>query len=140
MHIDGSAVIQWIVTAVAGVFSWLMYHYSRSLDSRFNRAFEEITKVGTRMDRLEDRLNTAVPQSIDGLRKELKDLDNRVDAVNTKLVAVESQVKCNYEAFIQRVDRLENNFPTLIESALCQILLKYPGRFNNSPLNVDHDK
>ena len=126
MNIDISSITQWIVTAVAGIFSWLMFHYSRSFDHRFSHQNDLAKSLSERIDKLDDKVSTSVPKDLETLRKDVRSLDDKVNKLSTELAVVKSQVHSNYDAFINRLDRLENNLPEVITNAFYKIIAEHP--------------
>ena len=126
MTIDLTTVVQWIGTAVAAFVSWLMWHYSKSLDNRFLEQDKSTSELGARMDKLEDRVNTEIPKSVESLRKEIYALDSKVGDLGAKVASIETRVTDNYIAFIRRVDRLEDSLPQVMEGVFYKLFIKHP--------------
>lgn len=131
MAIDLTTVVQWLATAVAAFISWLMWHYSKGLDTRFLEQSKAAADLGTRIDKLEDRVNTDIPKSVESLRKEIYALDSKVGDLGSKVASVETRVTDNYVAFIRRVDRLEDSLPQVMEGVFYKLFIKHPAMASN---------
>lgn len=104
MIVQSEALFQWLVTSIGAVISFLVgiAIYNNRLRYR---------ELAVRLEKVEDRLNTAIPNAITDILTQMTKIEGSLQEMNTKLTLVT-------ESVTKRVDGLEQNIPSLMESAL----------------------
>lgn len=109
MIIESTSLFQWLVAAVGGVISVLagMAIYNNRI--RFRELDDRLTKV-------EDRLNNAIPESIQSLHTQIATIEGSIKEINTKVELISDSV-------IQRMNKLEDNLPGIVEAAIYRTMV-----------------
>lgn len=115
MIIQSETIFQWVVTLVIGALTWLGGVAVRNNRERFTSVDEKTKDVEHRVSKLEDRINNKLPEELQKLNDQVRTLEGTINTVNTKVEIISNTV-------IARVDRLEENLPSLIESTLYKIM------------------
>lgn len=115
MTIQSETIFQWGVTAVIGVLTWLGSLAVRNNRERFDQVNKRATDLEVRVEKIEDRLNNKLPEALQELQGQINKLEGEISRVNTKVDLISSNV-------IERVDKLEENLPSLIEGVLYKMM------------------
>lgn len=126
MVIQSETLFQLIISAIIGVLTWLGSLAVRNNRERFEDVNKHTKELSTRVDKLEDRLNNKLPETLQKLQTQINKVEGDIDNVKTKVDLISSNV-------IERVDRLENNLPSLIESTFYKLLA-------SGALTISHDQ
>lgn len=121
MVINTDSLFQWLVAAVGGVISVLVTLAIRANYTRYQSLNERLTKV-------EDRMNTAIPESIQTIHTKIAEIEGSIKEVNTRVALIS-------DAVIQRVDRLETDMPHLMKTIMTAALNDFYRTNNSSDAN-----
>ena len=121
MVINTDSLFQWLVAAVGGVISVLVTLAIRANYTRYQSLNERLTKV-------EDRMNTAIPESIQTIHTKIAEIEGSIKEVNTRVALIS-------DAVIQRVDRLETDMPHLMKTIMTAALNDFYRNNNSSDSN-----
>ena len=115
MIVQNETLFQWLVAAIGATLTFLGSLAVRNNKERFLSVDSRAKELSERVDKLEDRINNKLPEILQELRDEIKTLDGKIVNVNTKVDLISSSV-------IERMDRMEENMPTLIEVAMYKLI------------------
>ena len=95
------AVVGSIISVLAGIAIWNNRH-------RYNELEQRLKDV-------ESRINLSIPEAIQSLKMELSKMQGSLQETNTKVELISDSV-------IRRMDKLEADFPALIEASFFKII------------------
>ena len=108
MIIESESVFRWLVAAVGGIISVLAGMAIWNNRNRFRELDERLKKV-------EDRTTVTLPETIQAVSNKITAIEGSIREVNTKVDLISDSV-------IQRMDKLENNIPSLLEATMYRIM------------------
>lgn len=114
MLVQSEALFQWLVATIGAIISFLV-----SMAIHNNRM--KYRDLDTRLTKVEDRMNTAIPESIQSLRTQIALVEGSIREMNTKVELIS-------DTFNHRVDKLEQDMPNIVEAALYRAITS--GKFN----------
>lgn len=108
MVIETESLFQWLVAAVGGIISVLAGMAIYNNRTRYRELEDRLSKV-------EDRMNTTIPKTIQELHTKITEIEGSLREINTKVNLISDSV-------IQRMNKLENDLPGIVEAAMYRTL------------------
>lgn len=108
MVIASDSLFQWLVAAVGGIISVLAGMAIWNNRNRYRDLNDRLSKV-------EERMNVTIPNTIQEMNTKITQIEGSIREINTKVELISDSV-------IQRMNKLENDLPGIVEAAMYRTL------------------
>lgn len=108
MVIASDSLFQWLVAAVGGIISVLAGMAIWNNRNRYRDLNDRLSKV-------EERMNVTIPNIIQEMNTKITKIEGNIREINTKVELISDSV-------IQRMNKLENDLPGIVEAAMYRTL------------------